>query len=771
VLAVDDAHLLDPASATLVQQVAATGGVFVLATARTGERVPDAIVSLWKDGVAERIDVEALTEPEVAAILEAALSGEVEAATTHRLWVATGGNGLFLHELLLGGIRTRAFDRRDGIWSWRGPLTGDGTLRDVVELRLAPLGRRERAALELLAVGEPLGIDVFERMVGIDLVDDLERQELVRVWRDERREEASLFHPLYRDLIREAMSAGRLADAQGQLAEAVEQAGGRRRGDLLRVALWRIAGPADARPEILLAAAAEAEARFDAELAERLARAAVDQDGGSHAWHALGSALRAQGRNREADDAWDAALARESDPAERVWLAQSRSANLFFGLGEGARAVAVLDSVIPDATTQGLRDTIGSLVGMFDLYRGRIDSALAAAMPILDRGNVKADARIDAALTAAAALALRGRPTDAIAVVDDNLAAALQQPDVSSISAGALMATRLMALMLDGRTNDALVGARIVYELAIDMGTHDGIAGLSFAIGQIHESQGDIDTARRRLSESAALLRVHDRNGYLPWALAELAYTHIVAGDIAQARASVAELDHVARPELRLFQPRVDAAKLLLLGIDEPEAAVAGMVTAGESAVADGHLVLGAMTLHEAIRFGGAAAVSEILNRLAVSTDSALVRAMASHARAAAADDGDALDAVSLQLESIGLLLVAAESAAAAARAHEVDGRNVQRTASAHRAATLLGRCPGAAPPWLQDWTPTEPLSAREREVAELAAGGMTSREIAESLYVSVRTVDNHLYRAYAKLGVDSREELAIVLGSAPPEQ
>ena len=61
----------------------------------------------------------------------------------------------------------------------------------------------------------------------------------------------------------------------------------------------------------------------------------------------------------------------------------------------------------------------------------------------------------------------------------------------------------------------------------------------------------------------------------------------------------------------------------------------------------------------------------------------------------------------------------------------------------------------------------TDELTAREREVATLAAAGLTSREIAGRLVVSVRTVDNHLQRAYRKLGVTRREELADLLAAA----
>ena len=58
------------------------------------------------------------------------------------------------------------------------------------------------------------------------------------------------------------------------------------------------------------------------------------------------------------------------------------------------------------------------------------------------------------------------------------------------------------------------------------------------------------------------------------------------------------------------------------------------------------------------------------------------------------------------------------------------------------------------------------PLTQREREIATLAAQGTPSKEIADRLYVSVRTVNNHLHSAYTKLGVTNRSELARALNA-----
>jgi len=83
VLLVDDAHLLDDASATLVHQLATTGAAAVLATVRVGEPAPDPVVALWKDGLAERIDIGGLGPDGVEEVLTVVLGGPLDRASQH----------------------------------------------------------------------------------------------------------------------------------------------------------------------------------------------------------------------------------------------------------------------------------------------------------------------------------------------------------------------------------------------------------------------------------------------------------------------------------------------------------------------------------------------------------------------------------------------------------------------------------------------------------------------------------------------------------------
>ena len=133
-----------------------------------------------------------------------------------------------------------------------------------------------------------------------------------------------------------------------------------------------------------------------------------------------------------------------------------------------------------------------------------------------------------------------------------------------------------------------------------------------------------------------------------------------------------------------------------------------------------------------------------------------LTGVFAAHADALDRADGPALDRVAGELEERGFLLFAAEAHAQAVRAHrDPSAARTSRT----RAVTLARRCQGARTPALSGLVLGE-LTARQRQIVDLAATGLSNRQIAERLTLSVRTVGNHLYSAYARLGASDRGAL-----------
>jgi DNA-binding NarL/FixJ family response regulator len=115
----------------------------------------------------------------------------------------------------------------------------------------------------------------------------------------------------------------------------------------------------------------------------------------------------------------------------------------------------------------------------------------------------------------------------------------------------------------------------------------------------------------------------------------------------------------------------------------------------------------------------------------------------------------------------VGLLLHAAEAASEAALAHQRTGRRGSALGSLATARRLRDACPGAAAGHVELGMSLHDLTEREREIAELAARGQTNRQIADQLFLSVRTVNNHLNHVYTKLGFSDRQQLATALDLA----
>ena len=91
-----------------------------------------------------------------------------------------------------------------------------------------------------------------------------------------------------------------------------------------------------------------------------------------------------------------------------------------------------------------------------------------------------------------------------------------------------------------------------------------------------------------------------------------------------------------------------------------------------------------------------------------------------------------------------------------------------QAVAAEQQAARLLGRCEGAVTPPVQTMTARVRLTPGELDTAVQAAAGRSNKQIAGDMHLSVRTVESHLQRAYEKLGISGRHELAEALQNQP---
>ena len=156
--------------------------------------------------------------------------------------------------------------------------------------------------------------------------------------------------------------------------------------------------------------------------------------------------------------------------------------------------------------------------------------------------------------------------------------------------------------------------------------------------------------------------------------------------------------------------------------------------------------------------------MAERLAALAARGESELVVAYSAHATAAAAGRATALAEATDHFARLGTALLAAEAATETAQALQRGGDGRAAAALGQRAATLAAACEGARTPGLVGPVMVVPLTARERDIASLAARGRSGQEIADQLFLSVRTVNNHLQNVYSKLGISGRRQLAAAL-------
>lgn len=768
VLCLDDAHLLDDASATLVHQLTATRTAFVVVTAPTGTHVPDPIFALWKDRLVDRLDVHPLDRAESDELIMAALQDQVDGATLHQLWRLTLGRPLFVRELVEGGLDDGYLACDDGVWRWRGPMTPPARLVDLIETQMGVLTPGERLLVEMLAFGESVGIEMLTRAGAGRVLASIERRGLLASEKVGRRVEMRLAHPMYAEVVRMRTSVRRSREVHRMLAGALSATPSRRAADRLRLATWRLAAGLPTPPELLITASGRALEVKDYQLAERLARAAVEHRAGFIAHHRLARALVGLTRCQEAET-----LLSELDPAgldedERTQLAITRATNLYWGLGKADQAEQILRRVAATDLQQRKRDELDTVRAGFLLHSGNCQDGLAAVSGVLQRREADDRALLQALTTATQAMSISGRSAQAVEAAELGLELERRVPEVATPWGHVqLEAGRCGGYALAGRLDEAGRLAQDGYQRALAQRWPLGAELFALWLGHVNRMRGRPRTALSWLRDAAASA---DPEGAAPFfrpaILGNLTMAAVLTGDLRLAEAA----QHAAETSLsavsHMFETLPAIARAWVAAAHgETSRATELALAAAELADARGQLHFRMVALHDVVRLDGARIVADQLTVAAAQTEGLLAPAYAAHGAALAAGDGAGLDAAAARFAEIGALLLAAEASAHASRAHRAAGLLSSAVAADTRARDWAGQCEGARTPALD--LPDQPryLTSREVEIARLAASGLTSRIIAERLVVSVRTVDNVLHGVYTKLGIAGRRELAGVIG------
>ena len=761
VIVADDVPLLDSASLALLGYLAAQGTIFLIATVRTGEPAPELLTGLWREGRLERVDLADLGRADLETLLHRALGGPVEAGTGREFWQVTGGNPLYVRELVLGSLESGALVERSGVWHLEGPVPSTARLADLVEQRIAGLSAEARSVVELLAVCEPLKLGYLETAAPAGVLESLERAGLVTITVAEG--EVRLAHPLHGKVIRSVMPKTRaraILLAQAGRLEAASPTD----ATALRIAVWRLDAGARPDPAVLVRGAHLARYAHDFRTVRRLVEAVPAEQLDAAGGLLLGEALYELGAFDDADRIL--ARGQQFPASERVALrlAVTRATNAQWGLCQPGTALAINAAARAVVTSQPLAEELLAHQASVLTFSGHPGRALALLEHI---HGTSRRTRVARAIAAAPALAVTGRTAEAVKAAQAGYADHRALDEELAIAHPAMhLVNQVFALAEAGRLAEAEQLARAGAEIVAAQRVP--IAQIFFAanLGRVAALQGRAATAGRYWAEAAGLATAHRFAGPRRLALSGLALAHAMAGDPGAAAQALAERD--TGPAFGFRGPEQQLADAWTAHASgRPAEAAARFRDAAAQAASTGHKTAESWLLHDLMRTSGED-TSARLRELAGACDSPLISARARHAAAARARNAQELAGAASDFEALGAMLLAAEAASGAAEAFTRAGHRRAATAAFRRSRTLAASCEGATTPGLFHTSAPDPLSGRERQIAMLAANGMASKDIAERLFLSVRTVSNHLQHAYTKLGVSSRAALAEAVSSTP---
>ncbi len=791
-LIIDDAHWADPPSVRFLSFLAPRVEELPLAVVLGSRPERPEIAGLLLDPLARVLRPGRLSQDAVAGWLDSALGQPPALGFAQACRHATGGNPFLLREL----VREISAERisPDAACAERvGSLSPRGVQTSVL-LRLAGLPPPAMALARSVAVLEQAGLEEAAAVAGVDVasagpaVADLVGADVL-----EAGSVLTFVHPVVRAAVYRDQPAAERAAAHGRAALLLTERG----SSADRVAAHLLLAPTGASfaVDVLRDAAGAATAlgaptMAAAYLERALAETAEIGPERIDLLIELGCAELA-GDLPEAVRHLHQAVALAQDPSQLTITAVALARGLRYG-GRGSEAVDVLEHV---ATRVDPADR--ELVQSLDLeLLGCTATSAAARLRLTDWRTERliepqhpartawehlsiATLALDAALSAQPAHRVEDLAARAVAGIQV-LSDARLRGQVSSMAG-------LAYLLVDRFDHAASLFDELVETTSqlVLAGTHSGMlaqrASLHLRCGRLAQASADATRALELGRE------VQGARTLLPRAASVLVSVAAEQGTTPAPRILTADID----PDSLVSRLLVHSRAELLLAQDQLGAAVAQLLAYGER-----NRVLGwdgpatpwrSQAALALARLGERDRAHELVSEeLEVAGRQASARSIGVALRAAGLlGDGD--QRIRLLSQAVDVL---DDSGAVLEHARALVSLGIERrhrgaTASARdllrqghdlalrcHATRLVGlaqtelRLAGARPRRTA-LTGPESLTPGERRVVDLVAGGLSNRQVAQSLFVTEKTVETHLGHAYAKLGIRSRRGLAAVIASA----
>ncbi|MDN3483604.1 helix-turn-helix transcriptional regulator [Arthrobacter sp. APC 3897] len=770
-LIVDDAESLDEASGDLVMQLVTSGRLRVLLLTRRIAGLPAGLSNLVWEGALSRHDLPPLTEAQVHELCVQVLDGPVLTSTSTDIARVSGGNPMLVLALLSESVRAESLVFRNGVWLLHEQmLPPEGRLGDLLRAQLSGLSAGERDALEIIALAEPLPAAAAFSLGLHRAVDSLTEAKLVDISGDPVRL-LRLKHPLYGDVVRRLVPAARSARLRRRLLT-VSDPGTEQGENLLRWVSWSLDCGADVPDSSLVAAAYRANNLFDSALAFRLATAVKDP---AYAMAARVQAARARFQDGKPEAARELILGVSAAAADlttlkmavliRVELIRLQPTD-----DGGLSAVAadwlagvdrIEESAGENPDSELAADILSSRRGgrLLDLTgriaEGRFGSAEEELRTILAAGLRAHDdeAVLIAKILLAEILTESGRLQAAYGLSHDALTLLDRGGHRFMAYYQFVLYRHLRVLVWLGKWKE--ISATIQVGVSGVFGALVHVAGaVDLTEAVMHLRTNDAKAALDRLTASVEGLRTSDSQGLLTLSMGLGAFIAASNGQPVLAEellADAASCKPRGAATTRLLARGYEAAARMLLQPErQPGITLSELAEEAENA--------GFVSVELELRFLSLSLGDiEGLNRLqkiAEDFEGPQGSVLGRFARAVLDDDADELllmgsDPVEPGWERLADPCIAAAQRIAKAKGDHALLQRVQRVLGKQRGGTGSGTKAGVPL-----------LTRRERDVAALVMQGYRNAEIAERLFLSVRTVEGHIYRTFEKLGISKREEL-----------
>ncbi|MEZ2389772.1 LuxR C-terminal-related transcriptional regulator [bacterium RCC_150] len=772
-LVIENATELDELAAMTVAQLARNGTAQLVLTCTDPQRLCGEITRLCGDGFVKRIDLKPLTFHESLAWLEAGLGSKISPAAAHELWVASGGNPHYLKMLAAELVESDALVEHEGVrvLAARSDLHGRA-ITDLITTRLGRMEAGERKVLEVLSLARSIPLESLLAIASADDVDSLERRGILMV-DDALPRVARLQSQLVADVIRANVPSGRSSELRDLLITATNTSPVQP-AMALSLAAWALECGAKLSQEEALEAAALANRRRDANLALRLVRsipnhsaipAAVSAE--AHAMMILGDVA---GARRILSSRLEG-FAEEASLSEWVRLKLAEGAVLLASTQTTDEAKKTLAQVRQRLSEQTNNDAVPDLDELQEhlilveaqaaSYSGSYPEMAEQLEVVLQDFEAHGpEFRLLAWSWLCEAWALTGRQAEA-AEMAEQLMADCHDPAVSLAAARRAASRIRFVFVLAGRWDAA---EAMVQPNDEDMGASAEAlpTGIDLPKAIFRCLQGKGQDGLEALVPVISQLRVQDNEGMLDVACTAAAYASALQGELEQARAYLKEASsQLRRPTWRKDRTRKYLAALALERLESREAAVEELIKladADRDASAPGHEIF---CLSSAVRLG-ATQIARRLLESALECQGRFAELCATYARATMAGNAELLLEAARMAESMQDDRFAFDIADAVLHFDQAQldrtvlrlARQLAETCRQRLRIPQTGNQEGLK------------LTARELEIAKLAAKRESNKGIAAKLHVSVRTVEGHLYQIFGKLKIVERSELSFALGN-----